>query len=509
MKDYISNTNSPHYCSELDLSTQLPVLLNASEERCYVSPTHANTFHDIDTNTISQNVNRNELFSPENGNRDRFHSNKNHHSLPVPQLNCSHPPSPSPRPNQNPPPIFFVARSLPAPPLVQEKVESKDLPAYHNIGLNHLPEEHLRRLLLSPVSSVSRAQQLSPNLGAKVIQKEDTVRSFDMNTAYLEHCSMGVQATDRILNGEVESTMHESIVTILALADVFPTKAYTLRGRGNTCVTYHKFRSNVDKISIQNRLAEWDPFWLNEVVDNISITSPVISTAPTTDLIQTATSFEVNVESYCDHITCSGDLPLLQQLETMQYSLLLRMLPFAYEPYAKKRADNHLWPKGTFLQIFDQPTVLCQRKQQKFNPKDWRFMSKELNLAPFLTGREDPGIIDIFCHDEQRFIICVSLSRKRTVDEILEVLLDPTHPEKIHSVSCDEGIRRAIALTSSLVCIDLDADNDGKDNVTNEIGKSMVSLLCPISKKMMKIPVRGKKCLHLQVRETTSLNIYD
>ena len=284
----------------------------------------------------------------------------------------------------------------------------------------------------------------------------------------------------------------------MALADKAPTMACTVEERGMTLVTFNESSNCVDYLSLQNRLEEWDPFWWNEVVTDIKTTGSVACTVPTTNLIKTAVSFVLNTDMYRSHIDSWGNEISNQQ----RYSLLLRMFPLDNSHTNRTRADDHIWPKGTFIQLSNnRPIFIEQRKQRKHDLNEWCFMCKELSLASHIADPKIPTQVHIFCYDDQRYISCVSLSRYRPVDEVLRSLLDKNNPKKLHEVSYTEGLQRAISFAASLVSIDIDGDDDDE---TDAIGKFIVSLRCPLSRTIMEIPVRGKACLHHQVSRTSS-----
>jgi hypothetical protein len=210
-------------------------------------------------------------------------------------------------------------------------------------------------------------------------------------------------------------------------------------------------------------------------------------------LIKTAASVIINNDLCCPHITTWGD-SLGQQED---YSLLLRMLPLESDRRNMSRSDNHMWPKGTFIQLSNRlPIRIDQRQQRKHNRNEWQFASKELSLAPHIPDPKIPTKLHIFCYDDQRYISCVSLSRYRHVDEVLQHLLDKSNPNKLFEVTFSEGLRHAKSFAASMISIDIDGDSDDE---TDPIGKFIISLICPLSRGKMELPVRGKDCLHQQV----------
>ena len=294
-----------------------------------------------------------------------------------------------------------------------------------------------------------------------------------------------------------QKTVHQEgtrRIVVTAKADKTPTKACTVDDRESTSVDFLELNCSVDISLVKCRLEEWDPFWSNYDV-RISTTSPVTLTLPTTNLIKTAASFVLDTDTYSAQIDAWGKKQPVQSTN----SLVLRMLPLEYDRKNMIRSDNHLWPRGTFIQVSERPISIEQRKQLKHKLKEWRYMSKELNLASLIPNPKLPTPIDIFCYDDQVYIVCVSRSRYRSVDEVLHSLLDISSPKKIFEISFAAGLQRAVSSAASLISIDIDGDDN---DATNELGKFIVSLKCPLSRAIMEIPVRGKDCVHHQVRST-------
>ena len=71
--------------------------------------------------------------------------------------------------------------------------------------------------------------------------------------------------------------------------------------------------------------------------------------------------------------------------QTGDRRLLLRMIPLKRTEKDQKRSDTHQWPRGTFVQIdqgvYQRVLPIVQRRQQKHDPKDWKGLSRPLDLT--------------------------------------------------------------------------------------------------------------------------------
>jgi hypothetical protein len=291
----------------------------------------------------------------------------------------------------------------------------------------------------------------------------------------------------------------EKITSVVAREDCIPTLAHTINGRLQTLVTFRTdtMYAPIDNISVLCRLNEWDPFWSNVSIGKIGATRPIDSTYPWTDTIATVGGFRLDTSALGAMALSRKQISSRRWIND-EYAILLRMIPLDHKEGSKRRADCHIWPKGTFLQINGVPTSLIQRRQPRCNSRQWAGISDGLNIVPLIQNPNSPSTIEIFCYDDQSYVYCASLSQYRSVDHVLWRLTKGGSQERITVVPLDESKRRAVSFAKSLVTIDID-EYDG-DNAMEEQGKFNVSLKCPISKSAMQIPVRGRNCSHRQVR---------
>jgi len=89
--------------------------------------------------------------------------------------------------------------------------------------------------------------------------------------------------------------------------------------------------------------------------------------------------------------------------------LLLRTLPLSISSKeSRKRADCHLWPKGTFVQlkigdeIREHVVKITQRQQQHHEPKKWSGQSEALDLTPYVQNTDLPFDVKLCCREAVR-----------------------------------------------------------------------------------------------------------
>jgi hypothetical protein len=172
-----------------------------------------------------------------------------------------------------------------------------------------------------------------------------------------------------------------------------------------------------------------------------------------------------------------------------------------------KRADCHLWPKGTFVTVDGIAHGLTQRHQQSHDLKKWLGMCKHFDMGsviqfPLLKSTE----INICCLDTDQYYFSLALCQYRSPDFLVRKLhgLKPEcdSPPREHSLqrlSLEESLQKAKQLINQPNMVVLDDDDDDQ-SAGQGVGKFVFSLIDPLSKVPMTTPVRGKKCKHWQVR---------
>ena len=195
--------------------------------------------------------------------------------------------------------------------------------------------------------------------------------------------------------------------------------------------------------------------------------------------------------------------------------LILRMLPL--QATTKKRADCHLWPKGTFCAIDGGAAQrLYQRKQQSHDHDKWLGMCKHLDMTSVISikghgnshqqnqSQTQTHTLQVACSDPEQYFYCISICTFSNADTIAKSLLYPAEGTQpyLQKLTLEESIQKAMAMiTQPIIMDDLvsSGDEDVSPKVSEDAGKLVFTLTCPLSKALMKIPVRGRCCKHWQV----------
>ena len=140
-------------------------------------------------------------------------------------------------------------------------------------------------------------------------------------------------------------------------------------------------------IKAVRRLECWESAWRLNWIAQIGATSIVGSTDPAAS---TAAQLDVCLEDPCWPQRAKrtmlnvkrdawGDTQLEKPKKPDPNEMRLLLMAVPENPNKTKRADTHLWPKGTFLQITSADTGkkiirvrLDQRKQQSHNKNEWK-----------------------------------------------------------------------------------------------------------------------------------------
>lgn len=196
--------------------------------------------------------------------------------------------------------------------------------------------------------------------------------------------------------------------------------------------------------------------------------------------------------------------PQRTTFENGEAHLILRMLPCNPPTQGKlsvssyrSRVDCHIWPKGTFLQHNGNPAKLRQRKLDKGN-RTWKHSDpKELHPLDLTLRIQDPRteqVLELCCYDDEPFLYCLSICRYRSHAALYRSLTLENSPERLETVPYDAGLARIIELAKPVLLDGVEEASPGGDNF------AYYSLLCPLTRKTMSHPVRGRKCSHFQVR---------
>eukprot|EP00535_Pseudo-nitzschia_heimii_P008426 CAMPEP_0197192408 /NCGR_PEP_ID=MMETSP1423-20130617/25023_1 /TAXON_ID=476441 /ORGANISM="Pseudo-nitzschia heimii, Strain UNC1101" /LENGTH=986 /DNA_ID=CAMNT_0042645279 /DNA_START=141 /DNA_END=3101 /DNA_ORIENTATION=+ len=274
-----------------------------------------------------------------------------------------------------------------------------------------------------------------------------------------------------------------------------------------------------------NRLRKWEPFWISETEFCTGLTSPVINHKYRKGQAckytpQTAASFDVSdllkIAGPKIRTIANGQTPVDGELR-----VLIRMLPLYLSKQkdgGKNRADVHLWPKGTYMQIqlntesmtCPKPQMLYQRKQQSHDPTKWLGICKQLDITSMvhelwastttsLKHSSRNSRIEIGCYDAELYMFNLALCRYRSPQTLSKMLLNVTDSRMFKRVGLEEMYERVKKKTEVLDC-----DSEGDDKIGQSDMKTPDELQTfdfpirdPFTLAAIENPVRGKNCLHL------------
>ena len=258
---------------------------------------------------------------------------------------------------------------------------------------------------------------------------------------------------------------------------------------------------------VGQRLNAWEPFWRMTEVLALGVTSPIDkctlgerhASVQKKQELQTAAVMQLKNGFGKDLVTYWGK-ESASPPQVGDRHILLRMLPLKLdEKTQKKRADCHQWPKGTYLMINGTAIELKQRKQQAHDHSYWIYQSYHLDVARYIKRPEEPCTIAIATQDTEQFVFCIALCKYASPPSLIKRILAPS-PQGLTRPSFDEMKEKAIQIAKqSVATLIEDSDDDDKES-SEEQGKFVFSVYCPVTKKVLENPVRGKNCKHFQVR---------
>ena len=258
------------------------------------------------------------------------------------------------------------------------------------------------------------------------------------------------------------------------------------------------------------RFSMWEPYWKIAKVVHIGLTVPIDKLIPKKNyprIKKTPDEFPKMAASFL----ISSLKPEILQLfhnncpwgqeqgepKDGEYRLLFRMLPLKINEAKKKRADCHLWPKGTFFAVNGYPIRLWQRKQQSHDPRLWKGMSRHLDMGQVLLNPAANNRIDICFHDTEQYIFSLAVCQYQAPLTLTKHLLSSDNNiEFLQRLSYEESMKKAMRLINEQTVV---LEDDDEDVLAASDKKFVFSLVCPLSKVPMKTPVRGKHCKHWQV----------
>ena len=267
---------------------------------------------------------------------------------------------------------------------------------------------------------------------------------------------------------------------------------------------------------IGDRIHSWLPFWDINAYVRVFQTQTVPSEYKTP---QTRTAFHASsvmlnkpyshggrIVGKCNIAADQWGMTRVNaDFESGETRLLLLMLP--KKPPAKKKADGHQWPKGTFLQLTTRikgvelptPIRLTQRKQESHDLTSWKGMCRVLDLTQHISDPECSITVEGATHDDEPYYCCIVYAQYRTPEAVLDIMMDFKHADGMKRLTRLEGEEKARSFASSTMVV-LDSDDEKKDGAEEEeSAKFIVSLTDSYSKVLIRKPVRGTKCKHFQV----------
>lgn len=257
-----------------------------------------------------------------------------------------------------------------------------------------------------------------------------------------------------------------------------------------------------DLDDMDRRFEKWDPFWRLRYDCSVSRVHNEYLTGCKTVRVY---GVPYDVQSACRilaYIPPDSDFSHTRTSNAYKDGdrrLLIRSLEIRRAAkYVKERADTHQWPKGTFIQVNDVPRRLLQRKQQSHDESLWKGMSHMFDITEFVSDPLPRHQIDICTKDSSPYYFQVAICDYMSPDSVFRTLMGRGE-KSIDKLTYNQGHVHAMKYANvDTVVLDSDSDDDnGKSDMTEKITLSF-SLLCPISMAVIKTPVRGKSCKHLQ-----------
>ena len=155
--------------------------------------------------------------------------------------------------------------------------------------------------------------------------------------------------------------------------------------------------------------------------------------------------------------------------------------------------------------------IVAQRKQQQHDPKLWKGLSGVLDLTEHLSAKDMyskfqrnlPTNLSFCFKDGEMYGIQIALCEYISHDALFDICMSHGTKGSIAKMNYTDGLRHAMKHFDKETLV-LDSDDDDENNAkksssSNEDGiKNLTcSLVCPVSMQVIKTPVRGKKCKHL------------
>jgi hypothetical protein len=291
--------------------------------------------------------------------------------------------------------------------------------------------------------------------------------------------------------------------------------SFAQKGRQGVGVFYRKHWPSDEMLMSAGKLFEmWEPYWQVEKVIVTGVTAKIEKLEwedqSKKSLIKPLTVGAIDVPSLSGGEASkiswgTNKLDPERKPKDGDYALLLRMLPTQIDPkYKNKRANCHLWPKGTFLTVNGKPVFLQQRRQASHDESKWEYQSHPLDLAQYIKSPEGKTPLTMCCYDPTPFLYMVAVCCYKSPTSLTKGFLQPDN-RLLQRLSLEESCEKAMVYINQQT-VSIDDDDSGDDDETNgqaskpDVGKLVFSLLDPITKVPITTPVRGQQCKHWQVR---------
>jgi len=309
---------------------------------------------------------------------------------------------------------------------------------------------------------------------------------------------------------------------------------------------------NAQCIDVRNRLSTWDPYWkiieelghrdvscgqgdditsvgtrttaclpVSKVGNSVSIPScAMVSIDFREEILRSATANTDgrgrSIQGFRPWGVKWGKPAQPDRHQQGDRRLIMRCLPLHRTVTdEKKRADLHLWPLGSFVQIklgkgCDHVIPVVQRKQQSHDHSKWLGNSRHLDLTSYISDTNNTLEINI-CSKEviegvsdggavlkNSYAVHVAICEYTEPDTLYNQLMGKAEGgevvmPKLSLRSAKRMLKECIA--NNTITLDSDEEEAGGNSESAFLN---FSLLCHVSKKCIETPVRGQHCTHLQ-----------
>jgi chemotaxis protein histidine kinase CheA len=259
---------------------------------------------------------------------------------------------------------------------------------------------------------------------------------------------------------------------------------------------------NINSHDFDCRLEKWEPFWsVSEDLTKLRAgdseagqqTTPVKGSPD----IKSVWTFSGRVQE--NHTKISWLRAVAGTPSNGEQRLILRCLPFKIkEEYKKLRADTHLWPKGTLVEVNGRLVPIQQRKQQSHDEALWKGLSSPLDITSLLSGTS-PFNITISTKDTDLYAIQLAVCKYISPNALFQRCMAPGDRRSIQKLSFEEGLALWQKKLDEHQTVVLDeSDDEAESDEKSDNKQTTCSLLCSVSKTAIQVPVRGKHCQHMQ-----------